>query len=66
LPETSAASAEVGTRSSRPTSFVSSSPVPRGGKEKDPIASVLYAAGAVAILSAAAAAYFVFSMQAAA
>lgn len=65
LPESSTASAEVGTRSSRPASFVSSSPVPRGGKEKDPMASVLYALGAVAILAAAAAGYFVFSMQAA-
>ncbi len=66
LPETSAASAEAGTRSARPASFVSSSPIPRGKKEKDPLASGLYALGAVAILSAAAAAYFVFSMQAAA
>lgn len=66
LPETSTTTAEVGTRSSRPASFVSSSPVPRGRKEKDPMASVLYAVAAAAILSAAAAAYFVFSMQAAA
>ena len=64
LPESSAAAAEVGTRSARPAGFVSSSPVPRGRKEKDSLASALYAAGAVAILSAAAAAYFVFSMQA--
>lgn len=66
LPETSAASAEVGTRSARPASFASSSPVPRGRKEKDPAATVLYALGAVALVSAAAAAYFVFSMQPAA
>jgi pSer/pThr/pTyr-binding forkhead associated (FHA) protein len=64
LPESAATAAEVGLRSARPAGFVSTSPIPRGGKEKDPLAGVLYAVGTVAILSAAAAAYFVFSMQA--
>lgn len=64
LPESSAAAAEVGLRSARPSSFLSTSPIARGGKEKDPLASVLYAFGGVAFLAAAAAAYFVFSMQA--
>lgn len=64
LPESFSAPAEVATRSARPASFVSSSPVSRGGKEKDPLATALYAFGGIAILAAAAAAYFVFTMQA--
>jgi pSer/pThr/pTyr-binding forkhead associated (FHA) protein len=66
LPELSAAAAEVGLRSARPSSFVSTSPISRGGKEKDPLAGALYAFAGVAVLSALAAAYFVFSMQASA
>jgi pSer/pThr/pTyr-binding forkhead associated (FHA) protein len=63
LPESSATAAEVGLRSARPSTFTSTSPVPRTGKEKDPLASALFAFAGLAILSAVAAAYFVFSMQ---
>jgi pSer/pThr/pTyr-binding forkhead associated (FHA) protein len=64
LPETSATSAQVGTRTARPAGFVSSSPVSRGGPEKDPLAGVLYGLGAVAILVAAAVGFLAFSMPA--
>jgi FOG: FHA domain len=66
LPESSATAAEVGLRSARPSGFVSTSPISRSDKEKDPLAAVLYAFGGLAILSAVVAAYFVLSMQAAA
>jgi pSer/pThr/pTyr-binding forkhead associated (FHA) protein len=63
LPESSTTTAEVGLRSARPSAFVSTSPVPRTGKEKDPIGAALYAFAGLAIIAAAAAGYFVFSMQ---
>jgi pSer/pThr/pTyr-binding forkhead associated (FHA) protein len=64
LPETSGTAAEVATRTARPAAFVSSSPISRAGREKDPLAGVLYAVGAVAILAAAAVAFLAFGLQA--
>jgi pSer/pThr/pTyr-binding forkhead associated (FHA) protein len=66
LPESSVTAAEVGLRSARPSSFDSTSPVSRSGREKDPMAAALYAFAALAIVSVLAAGYFVFSMQASA
>lgn len=66
LPESSVTTASAGTRSARPANYQSTSPVDRGGKEKDPIATALYAFAAIALLAAAAAGFFVFTMQAAA
>lgn len=63
-PESAPAAAEVGLRSARPGNFVSTSPVPRTGRDKDPVAGALYAFAALAIVSVGVAAYFVFSMQA--
>lgn len=63
LPESTATAAKAAAESSRPAGFVSSSPVPKVVKEKDPLAGALYALTGVAILAAGAAAYFVFSMQ---
>jgi len=65
LPEFSAAAAaEVGLRSARPSSFASTSPISRGGKEKDPLAGALYGFAGLAIFSVLVATFFVFSMQA--
>ena len=64
LPESSATAAQVGLRSARPSVFVSTSPVSRSGREKDPMAAALFALAGLSIIAACAAAYFVFSMQA--
>ncbi len=63
LPETAVATAEVAMQSARPAAFVSTSPVPKNVKKKDPMAGVLYALAAVAILAFAGALATVFSMQ---
>lgn len=63
LPQSAATTAAVGTRSARPSSFASTSPIDRGGKEKDPVATALFALAGLAIVAGLAAAYFVFSMQ---
>lgn len=64
LPESLAANVQAASQSSRPTAFVSTSPVPKVVKEKNPLAPVLYGLTVLSILSAGAAAYFVFAMQA--
>lgn len=64
LPETHTATATVASQSSRPIDFLSTSPVSRSEKKKDPLGMALLALGGLAILAMAAAAYFVFSMQA--
>lgn len=65
LPESASVEAQVAQNSNRPAAFVSSSPVPRGAKGKDPLAAGLYALAAVAIVAGLAAFYFCFSLQAA-
>ncbi len=64
LPESQTATATVATQSSRPGNFVRSSPVSSNANQKDLVGSALYALAALGILSAGAAAYFVFAMQA--
>jgi predicted component of type VI protein secretion system len=61
IPESPAKTATVAALSARPVDFVSASPVPRGGKDKDPIGMALYALAALGVVTVAAAAYFVFS-----
>lgn len=63
LPESAGVEAQVAKNSARPASFVSSSPVPRGEKGKDPLATGLYALAAVAIIAGLTAAYFSFALQ---
>jgi pSer/pThr/pTyr-binding forkhead associated (FHA) protein len=63
LPESAGVGVEVAKNSTRPPAFVSSSPVPRGRKTKDTLATGLYAFAAIAIVAGLAAAYFCFSLQ---
>jgi len=60
-PESPTKSAAAAASSARPAEFTSSSPVPRGGKEKDPVDMAMFGLAALGILTAAAAAYFVFT-----
>lgn len=61
LPESPNKSAAAAASSARPAAFSSTSPVPRGGKEKDPVGMAMFGLAAMGILTAAAAAYFVFT-----
>lgn len=63
LPESQATNVQVADQSSRPTGFVSSSPVPKVLREKNPLAGALYGLAALAVISAGVGAYFVFAMQ---
>lgn len=62
LPESTAATAEVARLSSRPPEFVSSSPIPKNLKKKDPVALALYAAAGVGILAFAIASVIILGM----
>lgn len=66
LPDSQATIAQVASQSTRPATFASSSPIPKNPVVKDPLAGALYGLAALAIISLAAAAYFVSSMQASA
>ena len=61
-PDFVTASLEVATSSVRPKNFVSSSPSPKTGKTKDPFAAAVYSLAALAVLSFAAAVFFIFTM----
>lgn len=63
LPESAGVEVQVAQNSARPATFVSSSPVPRGAKGKDTVATALYAFAALAIVVGLASAYFSFSLQ---
>jgi pSer/pThr/pTyr-binding forkhead associated (FHA) protein len=62
LPESTAVTAELARLSARPPEFVSSSPVPKNIREKDPVALALYVAAGVGILAFAAAAVIILGM----
>jgi len=63
LPESSIATVEVAKQSARPATFVSTSPVPKNVKKKDPLAAGLYVLAVVAILAFGGAVAYVFTMQ---
>jgi len=65
LPESATVSAEVAKASTRPAGFVSSSPMPKIQRTKDPVAVALFVATAIAALVFVAAAVFIFQMSAA-
>lgn len=60
LPDLPIKAAAAAALSARPESFVSTSPVPRNRKEKDPIGTAMVGLAALAMLTTIAAAYFVF------
>lgn len=62
LPQSQAHSAQAAQLSTRPPEFVSSSPVPKNPKTKDPLAGVLYAAAGVGVVAFGAALAMIFSM----
>jgi pSer/pThr/pTyr-binding forkhead associated (FHA) protein len=53
---------EVATSSVRPKNFVSSSPSPKAEKARDPFAAAIYSLAALALLSFAAAVFFIITM----
>jgi pSer/pThr/pTyr-binding forkhead associated (FHA) protein len=55
-------SLEVATSSTRPQTFVSSSPSPKSVQIRDPFATALYSLAALAFLSAATAVFFILAM----
>jgi len=63
LPEASGIAVQAAKQSARPVNFVSSSPVSRGGKTKDIVGAALYALFGLAVLTCAAAAYFIFALE---
>ena len=63
LPEVAAVAAEVAKGSSRPAGFVSTSPMPKIQRTKDPVAALLYAAVAAGILAVGAAAFSIYPMS---
>ena len=63
MPESAGTYLQAASRSVRPANFVSSSPSPKNTTQKDPLAAGAYAISALALLAAAAAAYFIFSVQ---
>ena len=60
LIESASLIATAASESRRPENFVSSSPLPRRVREKDPTGTILTAAAAVGILAAGAALYMIF------
>lgn len=63
LPELSAATAEMAASTARPQNFVSSSPVPKNLKEKDPVALGALALAGVSVLAFLAAVVFIFMLN---
>jgi pSer/pThr/pTyr-binding forkhead associated (FHA) protein len=63
LPESAGVAVQVAQNSARPSTFVSSSPTPRGKKNKDVVGAALYAFAALAIVAGLAAAYFSSTLQ---
>jgi len=62
LPQSQSLSAQAAQLSTRPPEFVSSSPIPKNQKKKDPLAGVLYAAAGLGIIAFGAALAMIFSM----
>jgi len=65
LPQSQSLSAQVAQLSTRPPEFVSSSPIPKNQKKKDPLAAVLYALAGVGVLAFGAALAMIFAMTSA-
>ncbi len=63
LPESAGVAVQVAQNSARPSTFVSSSPVPRLRKTKDVAAMAIYAFASLAIVAGLAAAYFSSALQ---
>lgn len=64
LPASTSVSAEAAKASERPASFVSSSPIPKNARTKDPLAAGLIAAGILAILAFAASVVVILGLAA--
>ncbi len=64
LPATTSATAEAAKMSSRPADFVSSSPIPKNVRSKDPLAAALVAVAVLGILAFAAATFIIMGMTA--
>jgi len=64
LPESTSATAELARRSTRPPEFVSSSPIPKIIRKKDPLALALYVAAGVGVLAFAGAVVIILGMAA--
>jgi pSer/pThr/pTyr-binding forkhead associated (FHA) protein len=62
LPASTAAASEAAQISGRPPQFVSSSPIPKNVKTKDPLVAVLIAAAVFGVLAFAAAAVMILGM----
>jgi pSer/pThr/pTyr-binding forkhead associated (FHA) protein len=61
-PESAAVTAEAARASARPATFVSSSPIAKDQRSKDPVAAILIGSAVVAILVFAAAAFLIMQM----
>lgn len=64
LPESSAVTAELAARSSRPANFVCSSPIPKNVAQKDPIAMGILGLAGLSTVVFLAAAFLILTMQA--
>jgi len=62
LPQSKSSAAEVAQLSSRPPEFISSSPIPKNVKEKDPLAGALWAVAGIGVLAFAGAIAMILGM----
>lgn len=65
LPKSKSSAAEVAQLSTRPPEFVSSSPIPKNQKKKDPLAGTLWALAGIGVLALAAAVWMILGMTSA-